>query len=154
MLEVVLPTASPLLWATLRLDMKPADIHSTLSHLLEPLERIHGFPVERKINAFTPTPFNFPIFSALERHDFTKDYEFANLRTLFVAWVNADATHRGLEEFRGPWGIDIILQHVDAYRRLELHPESAARVALMYIFNEMQLGREGRLHEISLVSKC
>lgn len=130
--------------------MKPMDIHSTLSHLLEPLERIHGFPVAKKINAFAPTPFNFPLFSALERHDFTKDYEFANLRTLFVAWVNSDVVHRELDEFRGPWGIDLVLQHVDAFKRLTLHPESAARIALGYIFNDVELGREGMLHGISL----
>lgn len=134
------------------MDLKPADIHSTLSHLLEPLERIHGFPAERKINAFTPTPFNFPRFRALERHDFTRDYEFANLRAFFVAWVNADPAHRELEEFKAPWGIDMILQHADAFKRLTLHPESAARIGLTYIFNEMQLGREGKLHEISLAS--
>lgn len=148
--EVVLPTASSLLWAALRVDLKPTDIHSTLSRLLEPLERIHGFPVAKKINAFAPNPFNFPLFSALERHDFTKDYEFANLRALFVAWVNADAVHRGMDEFRNPWGIDMVLQHADAFKRLKLHPESAARIALGYIFNEVQLGREGELHEISL----
>lgn len=134
------------------MDLKPADIHSTLSHLLEPLERIHGFPVERKINAFTPTPFNFPRFRALERHDFTRDYEFANLRAFFVAWVNAEPAHRELEEFKAPWGIDMILQHADAFKRLILHPESAARIGLAYIFNEMQLGREGELHEISLAT--
>lgn len=147
----MLPTASSLLWGSLRVELKPTDIHSTLSFLLEPLERRHGFPISGKVNAFTPTPFIFPVPAALERHDFTKAYEFANLRVLFVAWVNADVLHRGLDEFKSPWGIDKVLQHEDAYKRLKLHPESAARVALLYIFNEVQLKREGTLHDISLV---
>lgn len=130
------------------------DVHATLSHLLEPLERIHGFPIAKKINAFAPNPFSFPLCSALERHDFTKDYEFANLRTLFVAWVNADAVHRGLDEFKNPWGIDMVLQHADAFKRLKLHSESAVRIALGYIFNEVQLGKEGKLHRISLAPKA
>lgn len=123
--------------------MKPAEVHSTLTILLAPLERLHGFPVSENVNAFTPTPFNFPISSALERHDFTKAFEFANLRVLFVSWVNADAAHRGFEEFRIPWGMDMVLQHTEAYKRLKSHPESALRVSLVYIFNEVQLKREG-----------
>lgn len=149
-LKVILSTASSLLWGALRVDLMPADIHPTLLLLLAPLERLHGISVSEKIDAFTPTPFKFPVLSVLDRHEFTKPYEFANLRVLFVAWVNADAVHREIEEFRRPWGMDKILQHKDAYKRLKLHPESAVRVALGYIFNEVQLGRESMLHEISL----
>lgn len=102
---------------------------------------------------FTPTPFEFPLSSTLDRHDFTEAYEFANLRVLFVVWVNADPAHRELDEYKGPWRMDEILQHTGAYKRLKLHPESAVRVALGYIFNEVQLKRQGRLHGISLVQE-
>lgn len=141
---VALPTAFSLLRAAVRVDLRPADIFSVIDILLMPLERLHGFATSENINAFTPTPFNFPVFPSLINHDFTRPYEFANLRILFISWISSDASHRDLVQFSSPWSISMVLQHPEAFNRLELHPESAARIALAYIFNEVQLRGEGK----------
>lgn len=128
----------------MRVELRPADIFSAIDLLLTPLERLHGFATSENINAFTPTPFNFPVFPSLINHDFTRPYEFANLRILFISWINSDAPHRNLVQFSSPWSISMVLQHPEAFNRLKSHPESAARIALAYIFNEVQLGGKGK----------
>lgn len=140
---VSLPNARSLLRAALRVDMKPVDIHSTMTTLLAPLERLLGVHHDTRIIAFTPTPFSFPALPALDRHDFEKAYEYDNLRVMFVAWINADSRHRKREEFKNPWRMENVLQHSEAWKKLKMHPESCVRVALVYIFNEIQQGCEG-----------
>lgn len=118
---------------------EPSQVHTTLSHLLAPLEQIHGVPYKGDVGAFAPRPFGIPLVSGLERHNFAASYEFINLRVLFVAWINACAKHRKMEKFWTPWDIGLVLQHTEGFKRLKAHPESAVRVALLYIFNETQL---------------
>ncbi|KAI5804324.1 hypothetical protein EDC01DRAFT_760509 [Geopyxis carbonaria] len=139
----LLPVSSALLKTALRIEMNPVDIHATITTLLEPLEKRLGVCGAGKINAFTPTPFSFPVLPTLDRHDFTKDYEFANLRVLFAAWMNSSAKHRGSESVRAPWSMHAVLQHTEAYKKLVAHPQSGVRVALLYIFNETQCGFNG-----------
>jgi hypothetical protein len=126
--------------------MKPADVHTIVTTLLGPLEAKLGIADTGRVNAFSPTPFNFPtptVSRALDRHDFTKDYEVASLRVLFVSWLFAEPIHRAIEEFKAPCDMQVVLQHTEAYKKLKAHPDSAVRVALMYIFNEAQAGSEG-----------
>jgi hypothetical protein len=141
---VSLPCSASLLRVVLRVDLKPLDVHSIVTTLLSPLEHRCGISTSGKVNAFTPSPYKFPTAAALDRHDFSRDYEFANLRVMFVAWINGERTHRMLDEFRAPWDMQIVLQHTEAYKKLKAHPESAVRVALIYIFNEVQNGFAGR----------
>jgi hypothetical protein len=141
---VSLPCSASLLRVVLRVDLKPPDVHSIVTTLLAPLERRCGISTAGKVNAFTPTPYKFPTMPALDRHDFSRDYEFANLRVMFVAWINGEQTHRRLDEFKAPWDMQVVLQHTEAYKKLKAHPESAVRVALTYIFNEAQNGCQGR----------
>jgi hypothetical protein len=129
-----------LLRVALRVEMKPTDIHTIVTTLLGPLENKLGIAETGKITAFTPTPFSFPTAAALERHVFTKDYEFSTLRVMFVAWILSEDVHRELEEFKAPRDMEIVLQHTEALKKLRAHPESAVRVALVYVFNEVQLG--------------
>ena len=140
---VKLPCSASLLRGLHRVDMRPPDVHSIITTVLQPLERQLGIATSGYINAFTPSPYSFPIVTALDRHDFTMEYEFANLRVMFVSWINSDLVTRRMEEFKAPWDIEAVLQHTEAYRRLKAHPESAVRVALIYIFNEVQRGCEG-----------
>lgn len=137
---VKLPNCSSLLKGLLRVDMRPADVHNIITAVLQPLERQFGIETPEYINAFTPAPFNFPNAAALDKHDFSKEYEFSNLRVMFVTWINSDPMARRMSEFRAPWNIEVVLQHTEAYRRLKAHPESAIRVALIYIFNQVQRG--------------
>ncbi|KAL7273491.1 hypothetical protein RUND412_003645 [Rhizina undulata] len=138
-----LPIASSLLTASLRVGLQPSEIHSTVDILLGILEANHGIPVDEKINAFTPRPFNFPLPAALDRHDFSKTYEFANLRVLFVAWVNATDADREREEYVNVWNMEMVLQHSETWRGVKMHPESAVRVGLVCLFNEFQRRTEG-----------
>jgi hypothetical protein len=141
---VSLPCSASLLRVVLRVDLKPLDVHSIVTTLLLPLENRCGISTSGKVNAFTPSPYKFPTTPALDRHDFSRDYEFANLRVMFVAWINGEQTHRRLDEFKAPWDMQVVLQHTEAYKKLKAHPESAVRVALTYIFNEVQNGFAGR----------
>jgi len=126
--------------------MRPPVVHNIINTVLHPLERHFGIGTPEYINAFTPSPYSFPTLAALERHDFTKEYEFANLRVMFVSWINSDPVTRGMPAFKAPWDIEVVLQHPEAYRRLKAHPESAVRVALLYMFNQAQRGNEGVSH--------
>jgi hypothetical protein len=62
---------------------------------------------------------------------------------MFVVWINGEDGHRRMEEFKAPWDMQVVLQHTEAYKKLKAHPESAVRVALVYVFNEIQSGCEG-----------
>jgi hypothetical protein len=123
--------------------MRPPDVHNIINTVLHPLERRFGIATPEYINAFTPSPYSFPTVAALERHDFTKEYEFANLRVMFVSWINSDPVTRGMPAFKAPWDIEVVLRDSEVYRRLKAHPESAIRVALLYVFNQVQQGNEG-----------
>lgn len=124
--------------------MKPADVHNIVTTLLGSVERKLGIVSTGKINAFTPSPYTFPTVAALDRHDFAREYEFASMRVMFVSWINGDPAHRDMPEFKAPWDIQVVLQNTEVFKKLKLHPESAVRVALIYIFNEVQLGYTGR----------
>jgi len=147
--QVSLPCSASLLRVVLRVDMKPPDVHSIVTTLLGLLECRLGVGTSARINAFTPSPCKFPTVPALDRHDFKRDYEFANLRVMFVVWINGEDGHRRMEEFKAPWDMQVVLQHTEAYKKLKAHPESAVRVALVYIFNEVQSGCEGRHQPIT-----
>lgn len=120
--------------------MKPADVHATVTTLLEPLEGRLGVSGAGKINAFTPSPFTFPMLTSLDRHVFSKDYEFASLRVLFPSWISSTNLN---PLATNPKSMSGVLQHTEAFKKLKHHPHSAIRVALIYIFNETQLGYRG-----------
>lgn len=107
-----------------------------------------GVPESQQVNAFTPTPLNLPMLSNLDRHVFTNDYEFTSLRVLFVAWLNASQVHRRTPDIMDLYKMRAVLEHTEAVRRLEAHPESGVRVALIYIFNEMEMSSTGEPRRI------
>lgn len=148
---VSLPCSASLFRVALRVEMKPADVHSIVTTLLDPIERRLGIANSGRINAFTPSPYTFPSVPALDRHDFTRDYEFSNLRVMSVSWIYGEQVHRDMPEFKAPWEIQVVLQHTDAFKKLKAHPESAVRVALIYIFNEIQLGYTGERQLLSIL---
>jgi hypothetical protein len=137
---VTIPTAASMFRAALRIDMKPADVHATVTTLLEPLERRLGVSGAGKINAFTPSPFTFPMLASLDRHVYNKDYEFASLRVLFPSWIASSQSYPAMQN---PKSMSGVLQHTEMFKKLKAHPHSAIRVALIYIFNETQLSCRG-----------
>ncbi|KAF8251783.1 hypothetical protein K440DRAFT_637026 [Wilcoxina mikolae CBS 423.85] len=111
----------------------PPDVHSIVTTLLGLLERRLGVVTSSRINAFTPSPYKFPTVPALDRHDFKRDYEIANLRVMFVSWMNAEDVHRQMEEFKAPWNMQVVLQHTEAYKKLKAHPDSAVYISHVHL---------------------
>ena len=87
------------------------------------------------------------MLALLDQHDFTKEYEFASLRVLFASWLASTTAHPSAQN---PKQMSAVFQHTDAFKRLKAHPQSAIRVALIYIFNETQLGYKGQSLESGL----
>ncbi|KAF8418793.1 hypothetical protein EV426DRAFT_617275 [Tirmania nivea] len=109
--------------------------NTTYPSLIGSLETIHGFNLGEDL--ISPMfPINSATLIAGLGHGRPPKAVEAAIRLLFIGWING---YRGLPGLTNTAHVEELIQESESYKLLLAYPEIGVRVALIFIYNEMDL---------------
>lgn len=99
------------------------------------LEGIHGFYMQEHLSTMLQFSINSAALIPIREDGQARKAVETAVRLLFIGWMNGYRNFPGLTT---SVQIEELIQETDAYRLLMSYPHIGVRIALIFIFNEMQ----------------